>query len=398
MAFDLNTIITQQVAYFPYFTAISGPLTDIQEGDEIDTRGGGKVEVPLCGTNGKDIVLNPIGMSHMPVREQNFMMCQLTLAVARRQHLLRMGRDPKVWNRACAEVRLNEINEWMESCEESGDKIRITKPESVEFNPAFRGMDESQVYDILKQEDDGGEGDSNGAGTVCDSPGFGDNAAENKAHAEQASSEVMESLRMAEARAAQAGKGSGFWADLADKLDNVGPDPEALLAEFVDNSMVTGRSWSRPDPRYWAMGQYYPGEVKDNIGEMVVALDCSGSMGRDEIAEMLSWVKGAAERCRPKKIHVIYFTGAVERHDEFAYNEEFQVPEQIPSGGTCFASVRKYIDEQGIDPKAELWMTDGYDQFPQEPEYPVLWMMTTDVLVPYGRRVQFHLKGAQACW
>ena len=51
MAFDLNTIITQQVAYFPYFTAISGPLTDIQEGDEIDTRGGGKVEVPLCGTS-----------------------------------------------------------------------------------------------------------------------------------------------------------------------------------------------------------------------------------------------------------------------------------------------------------------------------------------------------------
>lgn len=402
---DQERLINNYTAFFPYFVAVSGPMADIEFGDEIKTAKDEEREVKTCATNGRAIVLNPEYMATLSPQEQSFTLCQMALGIARRQHLLRGSRDPKIWSEACAHCRVHEINAWIEDCKESGKNARVSIPDGIKIDNRFKDMDEIEIYEILEQEnkDRGSNGNNNGAkggsvegaGQVVDSTGFGDNPVMNEQHIQKESSEIGQNLRMAEARAKMAGDGSGYWGKLADNADDHGPDPERMLNRFVTNSFPTDRSWKSPDPRYLAMGQYYPAEVKDNIGEIVVALDCSGSMDRQDIAELLGWVHNACQACHPEKIHVIYFTGAIERHDEFDWNEEFEVPDDIPNGGTCFRTVRNYIDDLNLNAQCEIWMTDGYDSFPEPPARPILWMMTTDVEPTYGERWDFYSKRKQ---
>ena len=400
MAFELATLQIQLISHFPYFSMIAGPLTDIEAGDELVTSAKEKKKILRCGTNGKTIVFNPDFMGGLSQREQNFHACNMVLAVARRQHLLRMGRDKDIWSLACGIVRASELTAWHTELVEKKIRPRFDIPADITVPPGFSGLSEHEVYDKLVESgmkpkaNQGGNGQQSPYGELVDAAGMseGMSPADRRDLINRESDRILSSLRAAEARANRAGDGSNFWSNLADSASDVGPDPEALLAKFVTNAFPTGRSWKTPDTRAWAMGQYYPGEVKDCVGELSINIDCSGSMCRETVAECLRWVENAVAACQPERVHVIYFTGEVERHSTFEHGEPFTIPEEIPNGGTCFAKVRKYLDDQGISPACEIWMTDGYDGFPEPPPHPVMFIMTTDVQPPYGEVVRFEVE------
>ena len=44
-------------------------------------------------------------------------------------------------------------------------------------------------------------------------------------------------------------------------------------------------------------------------------------------------------------------------------------------GGTRFASVTDWIEEEGINPSMLIYMTDGLGRAPIEPDYPVVWCL-----------------------
>ena len=110
------------------------------------------------------------------------------------------------------------------------------------------------------------------------------------------------------------------------------------------------------------------------IGELVVAVDCSGSIGQDELDQFAAEVLTIKEDSNPSCIHVVYFDHEVSHYEKFTRDDELHI-EPHGGGGTAFSPVFDYIEEHGIDPIACVFLTDLYcDDYGDEPSYPVLWI------------------------
>src|SRR5581483_1697600 len=85
------------------------------------------------------------------------------------------------------------------------------------------------------------------------------------------------------------------------KVDWIG-----VLREFVVRNLPSEPTWSTPNRRYIWQGIYLPGVSKENTGEGVLAVDCSGStMPYQKI--FANEFKGIITEARPERTTVIYW-------------------------------------------------------------------------------------------
>jgi predicted metal-dependent peptidase len=149
------------------------------------------------------------------------------------------------------------------------------------------------------------------------------------------------------------------------------------LREFVVHNIPSGQSWATPNRRFVASGLYLPGTIKENVGEIVLAVDTSGStmwMQKQFATEFGNILR----EVRPEKLWIVYCDAAVQDVTE-ASPEDFDHLEFKPKGfgGTMFQPVFDWVDKQGIDPLALIYLTDGMcSDRPEAPPYPVLWCMS----------------------
>jgi predicted metal-dependent peptidase len=129
------------------------------------------------------------------------------------------------------------------------------------------------------------------------------------------------------------------------------------------------------------------------MGEVVVQIDVSGSISRQELAYYNGHLSRIVEQCRPTKVHVLYTDTSVVRHDEFEQDQELKL-EFYSGGGTDMEAGFEYIDERGISPNVFICLTDGYTGFntDNEPAYPVVWCISSDVTAPYGEVIHFEME------
>jgi predicted metal-dependent peptidase len=60
-------------------------------------------------------------------------------------------------------------------------------------------------------------------------------------------------------------------------------------------------------------------------------------------------------------------------------------------GGTSFVPVFQWVESNNEQPDLLIYFTDGYGSFPSdEPGYPTVWVMTTDVEAPFGDIIRFE--------
>jgi len=142
-------------------------------------------------------------------------------------------------------------------------------------------------------------------------------------------------------------------------------DWREVLREFV-SSVCTGNdysTWRRPNRRYVSSGYYLPSGISESVGELVVAIDTSGSIGGPELARFLGEVTGICNSVRPESVRLIYWDTSV-CADELYRQDELDrlVASTKPAGGggTCVECVPKYLADKGIKPQAVVVLTDGY--------------------------------------
>jgi predicted metal-dependent peptidase len=140
-----------------------------------------------------------------------------------------------------------------------------------------------------------------------------------------------------------------------------------------------GYNWKQPDRRLIVRDIYAPGRSGYGCGTIVVARDSSGSIG-DKEAEMFNGeIAGIMEDLRPERLIVLDCDAAVHRDIELDDPSDLatmaiQLRKLLGGGGTSFVPVFKWIDEQGLEPDALIYMTDGQGTFPKHvPRYPVMW-------------------------
>jgi len=297
------------------------------------------------------------------------------------QHMMRRGsRDAYKWNVA-TDVIINDMlkRENVGTMPKGG----IDMPQLAQAGKFLA----EEVYNLLPPTPPGG-GKSGKNGTngqpideVRDAKG---------SQAER--TEKANKMKVRVAQAAQAAKMCGKLTAGIERLvaDVLQPkvDWRDVLRRFIAVRAKTDTTFARPKRRFAAEDIYLPSKGGDALGELLIAVDCSGSIGERELAEFAAEITAIHEDMRPAKVHVVYFDASISHYECYEPGDELNIRPH-GGGGTDFAPIFQYANDHQLDVCACVVLTDGYcSSYGETPAYPVLWCTTGDTRMPWGEIVK----------
>jgi predicted metal-dependent peptidase len=208
--------------------------------------------------------------------------------------------------------------------------------------------------------------------------------------------EFKEAIAKAAAAAKAMGKMPAGFQRMVDEI----LQPQVNWREHV-RMLLTGRlgarheTWNRPNRRRLVLNPIVilPGRRGFGAEDVVCVVDTSGSTGQKELDSFFAEVGGVLQDVRPKRIHVVWCDAAVAGVDVVSSLDELGAVRANPKGGggTDFRPPFEWVREQGLKPETLIYLTDGYGSFPDDPGYPTVWCMTTDVEPPFGDTVRIEV-------
>lgn len=241
----------------------------------------------------------------------------------------------------------------------------------------FRGMDAAQVYKLLKKEKKEGNGGKGkpqqGQGEGQGQPQDGDtgfdehdwDAAKDMTAEEtrELAREIDEAIRQG---ALIAGKlGTGGNRDFSDLLEPQVNWREELR-EFI-NSTCSGSdysTWRRPNRRFVAGGYYMPSGISEQVGDIAVLIDTSGSTyAPGVLPSFLSESKSICDMVKPERVHIIYWDTKVCGAEVYTRDQQANMINSTQpkgGGGTEIECAIAYMAQHNIKPQASIVLTDGY--------------------------------------
>ena len=292
--------------------------------------------------------------------------------------------DPQLSNVACDYV----IN--LKIMDDNKDGF-ATLPEGGLIDEKYRDMDTAQVFNILRKEQDeqptgedgdndsqdnesegdGEQGDGSTTGSqntaVGEGTGFDEHdweGAQELSTEEQRelARDIDEAIRQG---ALAAGKMGGTGSRDLDALLQPQVDWREVLREFVQTTCAGSdySTYARPNRRLMSQGIVMPSGISEQVGELVIAIDTSGSIGQLELTAFLSEVKGVCDTVKPDKVRLLYWGCSVVGDESYDMHELEQLTTSTKpkdGGGTDVRCVTQYMAEEGIKPQATIVLTDGY--------------------------------------
>jgi len=361
--------------------------------------------VPTAKTNGRDEMYGRKFVKELTEKELAFVRLH-EVGHKMYRHLTTWRKlykeDAKLANAACDYV----INIMLRDLDPTEEYIAMPRhkdgPHKGEImglvDPAFRGMNSKQVFDILKQEGRrGGGGDRN-----PDEEGFDDHAWD---EAEELSADERKELEREIDQAIRQGiindkklngDGSGGLArDLGEMLKPK-VDWREALQEFV-RSVCVGKdnsSWRRPNRRFIGSDIYLPTMISERVGRILIAVDTSGSIAGPELNAFLTEVSSICDSVNPELIDLIYWDSKVAAHEIYSGTDSsnlIQSTKPKGGGGTSPSCITQYLGTHKIDPECAVVLTDGYvgSDWGGTWPCPVLWCVVggNKVVSPIGKTI-----------
>lgn len=328
--------------------------------------------IPTAATDGKEIRFNPAFVESLTDEELKFLVAHECMHPML-EHVFRRGkRDHAKWNRA-ADYVVNQllVDEGIGKMPDIGLCDRA-------IYDAGKGFSEN-IYDLLKDSTN-----SDGGGAALD-----DCRDSTGSPAEQAKVKAEWKVRVAQAAqvAKMMGKLSATMQRLTDQVLRPKVDWKEVLFRFIERCVSDTRSWARPNRRFLSQDMYLPSTAGESLGEIVLAIDCSGSVRDPNVAQFTTELRAIKEYCNPSRIHVLYFNTNVTSYESYGIDDVLDIKPK-GGGGTAYSPVFKYIAEHRIEPVACVFLTDlECSDFGKAPAYPVLWVSIYDGKVPFGEKV-----------
>lgn len=273
-------------------------------------------------------------------------------------------RDPRKWNTA-ADLAINPL------LKEAGF---ILPPGGLDASPDFVGLSAEAIYNRLpNDEGENGKGnDKPGPGEV-EAPAPGTQAADQAAEIE--ADWKAATIQAAKAAAAM-GKLPGSLARLVEEIKRPRVDWRAELRRFVQQTARNDYAWRKPAARYMHAGLYLPGLQSEQMPPLVVCIDTSGSIDPGTLAAFGAEVQSIADETRPEALHVVYCDARINRTEMHEPGDLITL-QSVGGGGTDFRPPFAWVDAEGIQPAALVYLTDLEGPAPAAaPDYPVLWACT----------------------
>jgi predicted metal-dependent peptidase len=369
---------------------------------------GGKASrtVATMATDGVSLFYNPEFVDTLNAAELAGVLAHEVMHPALQHHTRRCDRDQARWNMAC-DFAINPI------LLDAG----LTLPKDVLIDNRFRGMSAEQIYNLIeddeKQEGSSGQSESqvgNGSGGLEDSSLQSDEAG-NEPHAPstpggvgqvldapepeaESGSSVSEQARewqiaveQAETVAKVAGKFPLGAVQALEASQAAKVDWRELLRRAWSDTIPSDYSWMRPNRRHVWSGLYLPGVTSEGVGEIAIAVDCSGSVSPRQLGLFEAEIRSILAGQRPRIVHVLYFDAVIQKVETYQAGQPVSLS-PIGGGGTDFRPCFDWLEERDIVPQTLVFLTDLCGTFPRgAPTFPVIWASTEARRAPFGEVV-----------
>ena len=349
---------------------------------------------PTAATDGRNFYYNTRFVNMLKPKEIEFLFGHEVLHCVYDHFGRRGDRDPQLWNIAndyCVNADLVKHR--------VGEKITSVP---CLHDSKYDGMSSEEVYDKLyenaekldlsqlldKMLDEHLEGDDEGGGEGKDGEGRPKLSAAEKA-------KIRDEIKEAVLAAAQASDGAGNLPAGVKRIIQDMTEPKMnwreLLRMQLESTIKSDFTWMRASRRGWHMDAVMPGMKNDEMIDIAISIDASGSMSEKILKDILSETAGIMEQFSSYRIHVLSF-------DTEVYNPQQYDSENLDSitdyeiqggGGTDFDCVFNYFKENEIEPKRHIMFTDGYPfgSWGDENYCDTVFILhgTTSIVPPWGQ-------------
>jgi predicted metal-dependent peptidase len=171
------------------------------------------------------------------------------------------------------------------------------------------------------------------------------------------------------------------------------------LREFI-TSTTRGRdeyTWRKLNRRRMVDDIYLPTLEAEKVGEIVVAIDTSGSINGRQLDEFATELVAICDTVSPDKVRVLWWDTEVHGEQIFIDNYDGIAHMLKPQGGggTKVSSVSEFINKENITADCVIVFTDGHleDKVEWQVNSPTLWLVTMnkDFTAPSGRVVKMEV-------
>jgi len=169
-----------------------------------------------------------------------------------------------------------------------------------------------------------------------------------------------------------------------------------LLRMQLESTIKNDWTWLRSSRRGWHMDAVMPGLKNDEMIDIAVMIDASGSINATMLNEFLSEIQGIMESFPAYRIHVATFDTEVYNPKDYNSDNLDSIAEYEISGGggTSFECFFQYLKDQEIEPKRLVVFTDGYPYGSWgDPNFAdTVWILhgTNTIVPPFGQYAYYQ--------
>lgn len=360
---------------------------------------------PTAATNGRDFFYNKEFIDKLSVPKVMFLLAH-EICHGIFDHFGRLGSRDKQLSNIAQDYAVNQIL----VDNQIGEKI--TEVDICQDNK-YRGMAFEEIYDALIEEH--GDPEENrkammdALGDMLDEhleEAIGDSKDEkdekgrptiSKNELEKISDEIKQAMIQAH-QAAGAGNTPAGIEKLIKDLIEPKMDWREVLRMNIQSLIKNDYSFQRPSRKGWGTGVVLPGMMNDETIEVAIALDMSGSIGKEDARTFLSEVKGILDQYSDFSIHLWTFDTEVHNPVEITHDnvDEFYNYQIKGGGGTSFEANWDFMKDEDITPKKFIMFTDGYPNSGWgDPEYcSTLFIIKghydSNIQAPFGESVVYE--------
>lgn len=368
-------------------------------------------DVPIAATDGENLILNPEGFFKFTLPERVFVVAHEILHCIYNHCILSRP------YRQSGKVRFSDGTELpydaglMNVAMDLVINDALIKsgvgsfPKGGVHDPKIATSDDSflDAYrKVFKQEKNkgksGGACAGGGSGSSFDQlldPGSGQG--QDPGQASQGRSQAEWDTAVAGALAAAKAQGklpAALERLLGEVLEPVIPWQDLIRSFFARKVGNSGYNWRKADKRLIQRDIFSPARAGNGRGDVIVAIDTSGSIGQREIDIFFAEMKGILEDVKPAKVYLLWCDAEVHGVDEIDNASDLSGLKPKGGGGTDFRPVFEWAEQSDVMADAIVYFTDMLGTFPDHsPATPVIWAdIYGRIKAPFGETIAIPLR------
>jgi len=154
------------------------------------------------------------------------------------------------------------------------------------------------------------------------------------------------------------------------------------LRDFVSSACrgAEDYTWRKLNRRRLADDIYLPSTISERVGELIIAIDTSGSIDAAQLTEFASEIVAICDTVNPEKVRVLWWDTEVHGEQVFEGNYDGIAHMLKPQGGggTIASCVSEFLTKKSMSADCLVMFTDGYieDNVKWDTKIPTLWVVT----------------------